>query len=78
MNKNYVPFMAYESAMARQERTIKRLWITTLVLFCAFVISILCLFYMVNQYETVEISQEVTQDDGIALLSGMGDVYYAN
>ena len=55
-----VPYIVHESAMARMERTAKRLWITILTLIFLLVGSI-CAFILWNsQRETIY--QEVTQE----------------
>ena len=55
-----VPYIVHESAMARMERTAKRLWITILTLIFLLVGSI-CAFILWNsQWETIY--QEVTQE----------------
>lgn len=72
-----IPFVAYESSLARQERTIKRL----------FIIIILLIFFLVgtnigwlvyeSQFEYVE-KNEITQDidtgNGDTVVAGIGDV----
>lgn len=72
-----IPYVAYESSLARQERTIKRL----------FIIIILLIFFLVgtnigwlvyeSQFEYVE-KNEITQDidtgNGDAVVAGIGDV----
>lgn len=58
-----VPYVAYEAAMARQERTIKRLWILIVIL----VLMLGGMFIYEAQWETVEsteITQDVNADDG--------------
>ena len=55
-----VPYIVHESAMARMERTNKRLWITILTLIFLFVGSNCAWLWWSNQWETVE-SWEITQ-----------------
>ena len=55
-----VPYIVHESAMARAERTAKRLWITILVLILLLVGSNCVWIWWNNQCETVY--QEVTQE----------------
>ena len=55
-----VPYVVHESAMARAERTIKRLWITILTLIFLLVGSNCLWLYYESQWETVY--QEVTQE----------------
>lgn len=53
-----VPFAVHESAMARMERTIRRLWILLLVLVVLLVGSNALWFWYESQFEDVEITQE--------------------
>jgi len=65
----------HDAYMAMAERTIRRLWILCLVIFLAFVTSIVFLVYREQQFETV--TQEVTQetdDSGVNNFYG-GDYY---
>ena len=56
-----VPYLVHEMEMARAERTIKRLWITTLVLIFMLVGTNAAWMYYESQWETVE-SWEITQE----------------
>ena len=64
---NDVPYIVHESAQARQERSIKRLWILCLVMFLAFAGSNAAWIYYESQFETqttqIEAEQE-TSDGG--------------
>lgn len=62
MNNKDVPYIVHEGMLARQERTIRRLWILCIIIFSAFVISNGMWIYYESQYQTTEVSQEVTQD----------------
>ena len=55
-----IPYIAYESALARLERTIKRLWILCIVMFLAFVISNGAWIYYESQWVTIDESTEQT------------------
>lgn len=57
-----VPYIVHESAMARAERTAKRLWITILTLIFMLVGSNCAWLWWNNQWETVE-SWEITQEN---------------
>lgn len=57
-----VPYLVHEMEMARAERTIKRLWITTLVLIFMLVGTNAAWLWWSNQWETVE-SWEITQEN---------------
>ena len=57
-----VTYIVHESAMARAERTSKRLWITILTLIFLLVGSNCAWLWWSNQWETVE-SWEITQEN---------------
>ena len=57
-----IPYAAYELSMARAERTAKRLWITILTLIFLLVGSNCAWLWYEEQFETVECTQEVTQE----------------
>lgn len=59
-----VPYFVYEAEMARQERTVKRLWILCIIMFLALVISNAGWIWYESQFEDEVITQEVTQDSG--------------
>ena len=56
---NAIPYIAYESSMARMERVNKKLWIALLVLIVALVGSNVGWIVYENQYEDVVVTQEV-------------------
>lgn len=60
-----IPYLAHESAMARMERIIRRLWIAVLVLIAALLITNGAWVYYESQFATVETTtttQEVEQN----------------
>ena len=57
-----IPYIAHESAMARNERTVKRLWIAILTLIFLLVGSNCAWLWYEAQFETAEYTQEVTQE----------------
>lgn len=63
--KDPVPYIVFESTMARLERTIKRLWVLCIVIFLAFVMSNGAWIYYESSFE--DVVTEVTQDnaDGV-------------
>ena len=72
-----IPYIAHESAMARNERTVKRLWIAILTLIFLLVGSN-CIWIWYNaQFEVVETTTiEAEQDgSGVNIVSG-GDLDY--
>ena len=80
MDNKDVPYIVYEGSMARQERTIKRLWILAIILIVALVGTNAGWVYYESQWQYVDTttSQEVTQDvdsgGGSATITGIGDV----
>ena len=75
--KEPIPYIAYEGALARMERTIKRLWILCLVMFLAFVISNGAWIYYESQFAVQQDTTTIDamQGDGINIVSG-GDTNY--
>ena len=57
-----VPYVVHESDMARQERTIKRLWILLLVMLVLLVGTNGAWIYYENSFEDISITQE--NEDG--------------
>lgn len=55
-----IPYIAHESAMARQERTIKKLWVALLLVICLLVATNGLWIWYESQWTTVETT--VTQD----------------
>lgn len=72
-----VPYIAHEFAMARAERTAKRLWITILTLIFLLVGSNCAWLWYNSQFEVVETTSiEAEQDgSGVNIVSG-GDLDY--
>lgn len=71
-----VPYVVHESDMARQERTIKRLWILLLVLIVLFVGSNAWWIWRESQFadEYYEITQE-NEDGYNNFIGNDGDIY---
>ena len=57
-----VPYLVHESAMARMERTVSRLWILCILLLLLLFGTNLAWTLYESQFETVETTQTVTQD----------------
>jgi hypothetical protein len=55
-----VPYIVHEAAMARLERTIKRLWILCIIMFLAFVLSNGAWIYYESQWQTIDETTEQT------------------
>lgn len=67
----------YESAMARSERTIRRLWILCIILIIVSVGSNFAWIYYESQFEEVtstEIEQDADWESGDVIMNGTGEV----
>lgn len=72
-----VPYVVHESDMARQERTIKRLWILLLVMLVLLVGTNGAWIYYESQFVEESWTFEANTDDGgTAIANGDGEVYY--
>lgn len=80
MDNKYIPFIAFESATSRQERTIKRLWILCLALIIALLGTNAGWIYWENQFVdeiSVEQDVEATADENSDIhLNTVGGDYY--
>lgn len=72
-----VPYIAHEAAMARQERTNKRLWIVVIILIAALILTNAAWIYYESQFtdEVQEVTQDADTGNGDAIVTGIGDVY---
>lgn len=78
-NVEPVPYIVHESAMARMERTIKRIWIALILVICLLVATNAAWIWYESQWEIVETWQEVEQEadgDGANNFIG-GNIYGA-
>lgn len=75
MENNSVPYIAYEAALARFERTIKRLWITIIILILLLASTNAAWIYYESQFmdETTTIKAEANEG-GNAVINGSGAV----
>ena len=71
-----VPYLVHEMEMARAERTIKRLWITTLILIFLLVGSNAAWMWYENQFQDVVTTtyEADALDGGNAVINGEGSV----
>ena len=68
-NNIHVPYIVYEGAMARMERTIKRLFILLIITICIIFVSNAYWLWWWNQYEYVTETTTYQQDGaGINLI----------
>ena len=72
MDDKLIPRIAFEIATARQERTIKRLWILCLVLILALLGTNAGWLYYESQFQYFEVTQEATAtgENDINLIGG--------
>ena len=70
-----IPYAVHEGVVARQERTIKRLWILCILIFVCLIATNAAWIFYEMQYEDVVVTQDVDTGNGDALVSGTGDVY---
>lgn len=67
----------HEQAMARMERTNKRLWILCIILLAALALSNAGWIYYENQFQDMVIEQEAETDGGgNAIVNNGGDLNY--
>lgn len=59
--ENNIPYVAFESSMARLERTIKRLWILAIILIALLFGTNAAWIYYESQFDVVE--AEITQEN---------------
>lgn len=72
-----IPYIAFESATSRQERTIKRLWILCLMLIIALLGTNAGWIYYESSFEDVVVTQEATADGSSDInLQNVGGDYY--
>lgn len=73
-----VPYIVFESEMARLERVIKRLWALLLIAVLLLVATNIAWLRYEMQYEneTTTVEQEVETGDGSAVATGIGDIVY--
>ena len=74
-----VPYIAHESAVARLERVIKRLWVLVLVLIVLLAASNAAWIWYESQYETIETTITQENADGYNNYIGNdGDIVNGN
>ena len=74
-----VPYVAHQSAAARQERQMRRMWIVILVLICALIGTNLAWIIYENSFEEIVTTEEIiidADDNGNANYIGQdGNIY---
>ncbi len=77
MDEKFVSFLVFESVTTRMERTIKRLWITNIILITAILVIVGGIIYYNSQWESVEtteVSQDIDTGSGCATITAIGDI----
>lgn len=74
-NAPQIPYIIHEGMMARQERTIRRLWILCIIIFIALIATNAGWIYYEAQFITEEVTQDVDTGNGAAVVAGIGDIY---
>lgn len=75
--RSLIPYFVHEGMMARQERTIKRLWIMCIILVVCLIGTNVGWLVYESQWETEEtttVEQEVDTGIGDANVVGIGDI----
>ena len=76
MDDKMVPYIVYESTLARMERTIKRMWILCMILVAVIIGSNVAWIYHESQFEDISVTQDVDTGNGDANVSGTGDIVF--
>lgn len=72
-----VPYIVHESAMARMERTIKRLWVLLILVVALLVATNGVWIWYESQFVEESWTYEATTDNGgTAIANGEGEIYY--
>ena len=70
-----VPYIVYESEIARMERINKRFWVLIITLVALLCITNGAWLYYESQMEETVITQDVDSGESAAYVTGIGDVY---
>lgn len=74
-----IPFISFESALARLERTNRRLFILCIILILLLLATNMGWLYWESQFtttESTEVSQDIDTGNGDANITGIGDIVY--
>lgn len=75
-NTDNIPYIAYESAMARMERANKRNFIIIIILILALIATNAGWIIYESQFETVETTIKAEQSGADVNIVGGGDIHY--
>ena len=73
-----VPYLVHEGAMARAERTIRRLWIMAILAILLLVGTNAVWIWYESQWEDITVEQEVETREGFQIVNGVGDLTYGD
>ena len=74
-----IPYVAFESALARLERTNRRWFIICIILIFLLLATNMGWLYWESQFsttESTEVSQDIDTGNGDANITGIGDIVY--
>lgn len=74
-----IPYVAFESALARLERTNRRWFIICIILISLLLATNMGWLYWESQFsttESTEVSQDIDTGNGDANITGIGDIVY--
>lgn len=78
MEEKTVSYIVHEGMMARQERTIKRLWILCIIIFLALIGTNAGWIIYESQYQDVVITETKQDGAGVNIVSGKDVMYGAD
>lgn len=76
MEEKSIPYIAHEAALAREERTIKKLWILCIIMFFALVATNAGWIYYESQFKSEVTTIEAEQTGADVNIVGGGNVEY--
>lgn len=80
MEQEKIPVYVHEGMLARQERTVRRLWILCIIIFIALIGTNAGWIYYESQWQDEVITQEIEQDSGFGGINNyrgiVGGDYY--
>lgn len=70
-----IDYIIHEGMLARQERTIRRMWVLCIIIFVALIATNGAWLYYESQFADKVVTQDVDTGDGAAYVAGIGDIY---
>ena len=76
MDEKFISYIAFERSLAREERTIKRLFVLNIVLLLCWLFTIgLFMWYITLPVEEISQEQSIEAEDSENIYQQMGDTY---